>query len=85
MDALLQACRSGPLATIAAEHAALHAGPDMRAAVLTEPRTVRRAGLLWRRGASRSAAAREFVALLRPAIARTAAPPSLQGGVAQQE
>ena len=85
VDALLQACRSGPLATIAAEHAALHAGPDMRAAVLTEPRTVRRAGLLWRRGASRSAAAREFVALLRPAIARTAAPPSLQGGVAQQE
>ncbi|MES2186353.1 MAG: LysR substrate-binding domain-containing protein [Pseudomonadota bacterium] len=69
VDALLHACR-GSLATIAAEHAATQAGPDMRAIVLTGPRTVRRAGVLWRRGASRSAAALEFAARLHPAIAR---------------
>ena len=72
VDALLLACRQAPLATIAAEHAALNAGDDMRAILLNEPRTVRRAGVLWRKGASRSAAAREFVALLRPAVQRAA-------------
>lgn len=66
VDALLHACRGGPLATIAAERAAGQAGPGMRAITLTEPTTVRRAGVLWRRDASRSAAAREFVARLRP-------------------
>ncbi|GAA6119159.1 transcriptional regulator CynR [Acidovorax sp. FG27] len=68
VDALLHACRSGPLATIAAERAAGQAGPGLRAIALTDPATVRRAGVLWRRGASRSAAAREFVARLRPAV-----------------
>ncbi|QIL82721.1 transcriptional regulator CynR [Diaphorobacter sp. HDW4A] len=69
VDALLLACRRAPqLATIAAEHAATHAGADMRAILLTEPRTVRRAGVLWRRDASRSAAAREFAGLLKPAV-----------------
>ena len=72
VDALLLACRQAPLATIAAEHAALNAGDDMRAILLNEPRTVRRAGVLWRKGASRSAAAREFVALLRPAVQKAA-------------
>lgn len=72
VDALLRACQGGPLATIAAEHAALHAGPGMHAVLLTEPLSVRRAGVLWRRGASRSTAAREFVAMLGPAIARAA-------------
>ena len=71
VDALLHVCSRG-LATIAAEQAATQAGPDMRAIVLTEPRTVRRAGVLWRRGASRNAAAVEFVARLRPALARRA-------------
>ncbi|MDR2334384.1 MAG: transcriptional regulator CynR [Burkholderiaceae bacterium] len=73
VDALLLACRHAPLATIAAEHAALNAGEDMRAIPLHEPRTIRRAGVLWRRGASRSAAASEFVALLRPAVQRAKA------------
>lgn len=72
VDALLHACRSGPLATIAAERAASQAGPRMHAIHLTDPQTVRRAGVLWRRDASRSAAAREFVALLGPAIAASA-------------
>ena len=69
VDALMHACRSGVLATIAAERAASQAGGAMRALQLTHPHTVRRAGVLWRRGTSPSAAAREFVALLRPAIA----------------
>ncbi len=68
VDALLMACRQAPLATIAAEQAALNAGTDMRAILLNEPRTVRRAGVLWRQDASRSAAAREFVAMLKPAV-----------------
>ena len=68
VDALLMACRQAPLATIAAEHAALNAGDDMRAILLNDPRTVRRAGVLWRQGASQSAAVREFVALLKPAV-----------------
>ena len=71
VEALLHACQNGPLATIAAERAAKHAGPGMHAILLTEPRTIRRAGVLWRKDASRSAAAREFVARLAPAIART--------------
>lgn len=70
VDALLLACRQAPLATIAAEQAARNAGEDMRAILLNEPRTVRRAGVLWRSGASRSMAAREFVALLMPAVRR---------------
>ncbi|KAF1050213.1 transcriptional regulator CynR [Xylophilus sp.] len=70
VGALLHACRQGALATIAAEHAAAQAGSDMRAIALTAPATVRRAGVLWRRGASRSAAAREFAARLGPSIER---------------
>ena len=55
VDALLHACRSGALSTIAAERAASQAGPCMHAIHLTDPCTVRRAGILWRRGASRGA------------------------------
>ena len=69
VDALVHACRSGGLATIAAERAASQAGAAMRSLQLTHPHTVRRAAVLWRRGTTPSAAAREFVALLRPAIA----------------
>ena len=68
VDALLQTCHTGPLATSAAERAASQAGPGMHAIHLTDPHTVRRAGVLWRRDASRSAAAREFEGLLRPSI-----------------
>jgi LysR family cyn operon transcriptional activator len=70
VEALMHACRQGNLATIAAEHAAAQAGDDMRAIGLTGPETIRHAGVLWRKGASRSAAAREFASMLLPAIRR---------------
>ena len=68
VDALLLACQQAPLATIAAEHAAHQAGEHMRPILLTEPGAVRHAGILWRRDASRSAAAREFLSLLYPVV-----------------
>jgi len=64
VEALLGVCRYGDLASIVPERAARQA-PDLGALALVEPEIVRRAGILWRRGASRSAAAREFAALLR--------------------
>ncbi|MEY5099252.1 MAG: hypothetical protein RJA36_1971 [Pseudomonadota bacterium] len=64
VEALLGVCRYGDLASIVPERAARQA-PDLNAIALCEPEIVRRAGILWRRGASRSAAAREFAALLR--------------------
>ena len=63
VEALLGVCRFGNLASIVPERAARQA-PDLRAIALTEPQLVRHAGILWRRGASRSAAARAFAALL---------------------
>lgn len=60
VESLLGVCRwSDALATIVPERAALQY-PDLRALALDEPGMVRSAGLLWRRGASRSAAAQEF-------------------------
>lgn len=67
VESLLAACRSGVLASIVPERAAEQA-QDLCSIALASPQPVRRAGVLWRRGASRSAAAREFVALLRPAV-----------------
>lgn len=67
VEALLRVCRFGDLASIVPERAAGQA-PDLDAITLTSPQMVRHAGLLWRRGASRSAAAREFAALLRAAL-----------------
>ncbi len=64
VESLLGVCRCGDLASIVPERAARQA-PDLHAIALAEPEIVRRAGILWRRGASRSAAAREFAALLR--------------------
>lgn len=64
VESLLGVCRYGDLASIVPERAARQA-PDLPAIALTEPEILRHAGILWRRGASRSAAAREFVALLR--------------------
>jgi len=64
VEALLGVCRHGDLASIVPERAARQA-PDLRAVALTAPLLVRHAGMLWRRGASRSAAARAFAALLR--------------------
>jgi len=63
VEALLGVCRFGDLASIVPQRAAQQA-PDLHAIALTEPQMVRHAGILWRRGASRSPAAREFAALL---------------------
>lgn len=65
VEALLAACRSGVLASIVPERAAEQA-PGLHRITLTAPELVRRAGVLWRKGASRSAAALAFIALLRP-------------------
>lgn len=60
VEALLGVCRySATLACIVPERAALQF-PDLHALVLDAPGMVRSAGVLWRRGASRSAAAQEF-------------------------
>lgn len=64
VESLLGVCRHGDLASIVPERAAEQA-PDLHALSLTAPQLVRHAGILWRRGASRNAAAREFAALLR--------------------
>ncbi|CAM3674378.1 transcriptional regulator CynR [Polaromonas hydrogenivorans] len=63
VEALLGVCRHSDLASIVPERAARQA-PDLHTIALTEPQMVRHAGILWRRGASRSAAARAFAALL---------------------
>lgn len=64
VEALIAACRCGELASIVPERAARQAA-DLQAIHLTSPQLVRHAGILWRRGASRSAAALEFAARLR--------------------
>ena len=63
VEALLGVCRFSDLASIVPERAARQA-PNLQAMALTEPQIVRHAGILWRRGASRSAAARAFAELL---------------------
>lgn len=63
VEALLGVCRHSDLASIVPERAARQA-PDLCAMVLTAPTMVRHAGILWRRGASRSAAALAFAARL---------------------
>ena len=65
VEGLIDVCRWGELACIVPERAARQA-PDMQAIQLHSPQMVRHAGILWRRGASRSRAAVEFAALLRP-------------------
>ncbi|HSW18658.1 MAG TPA: transcriptional regulator CynR [Ramlibacter sp.] len=65
VEALLGVARwSQELASIVPERAALQY-PDLHAVTLDAPGMVRSAGLLWRRGASRSAAAEEFARRLR--------------------
>ncbi len=66
VDALLGVCRHGALATIVPERAAQQA-VDLHTIEITHPKVVRQAGIHWRRDASRSAAAVEFVARLRQA------------------
>jgi len=67
VEALLGVCRGGDLASIVPERAARQA-PDLHAAHLTAPSIVRHAGILWRRGASRSAAALAFAEHMRVAL-----------------
>lgn len=65
VEALLGVCRwSRELATLVPERATWQY-PDLRALPLDAPGLVRSAGLLWRRGASRSVAAQEFARRLR--------------------
>ncbi len=71
VDALIGVCRWSLLASIVPERAALQA-PDLKALALRSPQIVRQAGILWRRGSSRSAAAREFAALLQPTASEVA-------------
>lgn len=66
VESLLSLCRHGSLASIVPERAASQA-PELQAIALTAPAMVRHAGILWRRGASRSAAARAFASLLHEA------------------
>jgi LysR family cyn operon transcriptional activator len=63
IESLIGACRRGGLASIVPERAAQQA-TGVRTIPLAAP-VVRRASVLWRRGASRSAAAQEFVKLLK--------------------
>lgn len=67
VESLLAVCRSGVLASVVPERAAKQAA-DLHSIALVSPQLVRRAGVLWRKDASRSAAAQEFIALLRPAV-----------------
>lgn len=64
VSALVGACESGQLATIVPERAAARA-THLRAIALTEPQPARHAGVLWRKGGSRSVAAQAFIALLQ--------------------
>jgi LysR family transcriptional regulator, cyn operon transcriptional activator len=65
VGALMAACASGLLATIVPERAARDSG-QMHAIKLSDPQPARHAGILWRKGASRSVAALAFVTLLKP-------------------
>jgi len=65
VGALMAACASGHLATIVPERAA-RVSKGMQAIALTDPQPARHAGILWRKGASRSAAALAFARLLQP-------------------
>ena len=76
VEALLGVCRHSDLASIVPERAARQAS-DLHAVVLTGPSMWRQAGLLWRRGASRSAAAREFARLLQANLRPTPSGPGI--------
>ena len=67
VEALIDACRWGDLASIVPERAARRA-TDLQVISLNAPQIVRQAGILWRRGASRSTAALEFAALLKTKV-----------------
>lgn len=67
VESLLGVCRFGDLATIVPDRAARQA-QDLKTIYLTAPQIVRHAGILWRRGSSRSPAAKEFGSMLLSAL-----------------
>jgi LysR family cyn operon transcriptional activator len=67
VESLLGVCRYGDLAAIVPDRAARQA-KDLKTIYLTEPQMIRHAGILWRRGASRSPAAKKFGAMLLSAL-----------------
>ena len=63
VEALLGVCLFGTMAAIVPERAAVQT-PELRVIALTHPTIIRHAGILWRRGTSRSPAARRFSEML---------------------
>ena len=63
VEALLGVCLFGNLAAIVPERAALQAS-ELKMIALTHPTIIRHAGILWRKGTSRSPAARRFSEML---------------------
>lgn len=63
VEALLGVCQSGSLATIIPERSIVQA-PNLKTIQLTNPSIIRHVGILWRRGASRSPAAKKFSEML---------------------
>lgn len=68
VESLAGVCRAGELVTILPERAAHHAS-DLALVRLHSPTPVRRAGVLWRKGGSRSVAALEFIRLVTAIVA----------------
>jgi LysR family transcriptional regulator, cyn operon transcriptional activator len=71
VSATIAACESGELATIVPERAAAM-NPQMRALAISDRQPVRHAGVLWRKGGSRSVAAEAFVRLILDELGRGA-------------
>lgn len=71
VSATIAACEGGELATIAPERAAAM-NPQMRALAISGRQPVRHAGVLWRKGGSRSVAAEAFVRLMFDELGRSA-------------
>lgn len=65
VNALIEACKTGILATIVPERAASMDKTKFQAISLNSPQPIRHAGILWRKGASRSVAALAFIKELR--------------------
>lgn len=71
VSATIAACESGELAAIVPERAAAM-NPHMRTLAISDQQPVRHAGVLWRKGGSRSVAAEAFVALMLDELGRRA-------------
>jgi len=69
VSATITACEGGELATIVPERAAAM-NPRMRALAISDRQPVRHAGVLWRKGGSRSVAAEAFVQLMLDELGR---------------